>query len=290
MISKRITMPALAFATAASVLLGAVPAFAVTVPAVTTATAVSANANVNATAAGTSVKASGSIAAQIKANAGAKLIDVKARGDSDIAARIDSLNKLNDRVQAMKDDSAGAKAAIAAAVQTNISGLSTLKTKIDSDTDVKAARADDQSIFNDYRIYALVIPQGWLMASSDRVNTINGLMMDMGVKLQARISADQAAGKDVTALTAALNDMNAKIADSQKQVAAAQARVSVLTPDQGDATKSAANKAALIAARADVKVAMQDLSAARADIAKVMKGLKSMDASMTATTTTRVTH
>jgi hypothetical protein len=290
MISKRITMPALAFATAASALLGAIPVSAVTVPAVTTAATVNADANMSATAAGTSVKASGSVAAQIKANAGAKLVDVKARGDSDIAARIDSLNKLNDRVQAMKDDSAGAKAAIAAAVQTNISGLSTLKTKIDADTDVTAARTDDQSIFNDYRIYALVIPQGWLLASGDRVSTINGLMMDIGVKLQARISADQAAGKDVTALIATQSDMNAKIADSQKQVAAAQARISVLTPDQGDTTKAAANKAALVAARADIKVATQDLSSARADIAKVMKGLKSMDASMSATTTTTVTH
>jgi hypothetical protein len=283
MISSKITLPILGLATAATMLVGAIPA-AAQVGGVSVSATASADTSVTTPVATGSVSA----AAQAKANTGARLPAVIARGDADIAARIDSLNKLNDRVQGMQNESAGAKASIASQVASNIAGLTTLKAKIDADTDVTVARTDDQSIFTDFRVYALVVPQGWILAASDRVTTISGLMTTLAAKLQTRITAAQTAGHDVSVETAALADMNAKLADAAKQVAAAEARVSVLVPDQGDKTKAAANKTALVASRADIKVATSDLQAARADIAKITSGLKSFNASANASTSASV--
>lgn len=233
------------------------------------------------------ITASISASAQVAANADARLSTVIARGDADIEARIIALNKLNARVQALKNESAAQKASIAAHIQSNINGLTALKAKIDAATDVTTARGDSQLIFTSYRIYVLLVPQSWILASANRVTTTAELMTNLGAKIQARISADQAAGKDVTALTAAYADMTAKIADANTRAASARAGVSGLTPDQGDKTQATTNRAALLAARADIKTATQDLHAARADIKTMLQGLKSLGggASVTASTT-----
>ena len=92
----------------------------------------------------------------------------------------------------------------------------------------------------------------------------------------AMLATDQAAGKNVTALAAASADMTAKMADANAQAQAAQNGVSSLLPDQGNATVIASNKAALIAARADIKTSTTDLKAARADIQTILSGLKTL--------------
>ncbi len=248
-------------ATAAVILVGALPAFA------------------------QGVTASVSASAQLKANTGASLSAVIARGDADIAARITALNALNTRVQAMSDVSATQKATLSSELQTNITGLTALQQQIDANTDVTSARTEDQSIFTSFRIYALVIPQGWILASADRITTITGLMTALSTKLQTRISAAQSAGADVTVFTKTVADMNAKIADANTQAVAAQARVSSLAPDQGNGAVITSNHAALVAARADTKVGTQDLVTARKDIAAILLALNALNASASASTT-----
>jgi hypothetical protein len=223
------------------------------------------------------VSASASASTSVSgANAAARLQKVITQANSDIAARITALNNLNARVQAMVKESASEKASISADVQTNISGLQTLQTKIDADTTVSAATTDAKTIFTTFRIYALVMPQGYILAAADRVTVITGLMSNLATQIQTRITADQSAGKNVSALTATLADMNASITDANNQSATAQAGVSGLQPDQGNATVAASNKAALVAARGDIKTATSDLQAARKDITTLLQGLKSL--------------
>jgi len=210
------------------------------------------------------------------ANAATRLQAIITKANSDIAARITALNNLNTRVQAMVHVSDTEKASISSDVQTNISGLQALQSKIDADTDVTTALSDAKQIFGTFRIYALVMPQGYILAAADRVMTITSLMSNMGTQIQSRINADQAAGKDVSALTSVLNDMNAKISDANSQSSSAQSGVSDLKPDQGNATVAASNKAALVAARGNIKTATQDLQAARKDITTLLKDLKSL--------------
>ncbi len=218
------------------------------------------------------------------ANSATRLAAIITKANSDIAQRITSLNALNTRVQAMTNESATEKASISTQVQTNITGLTALQSKIDADTTPATARTDAATIFTTFRIYALVIPQGWILASADRVTTITGLMTTLGTKIQARITTDQTAGDNVTALTAALTDMNSKIADANTQSASAQSGVSGLVPDQGNTTTAASNKAALVAAKADIQTASSDLKAARADITTILQGLKSLGTPKSTTT------
>ena len=204
----------------------------------------------------------------------ASLSTVIARGDKEIQARIDSLNQLNARVSGLKNVSAGEKANIASEVSTETASLTTLKAKIDADTDVTVARTDVKTITADYRIYALVMPQMHIAAAADRVGTIGAMMTALQPKLQTRITAAQTAGHDVTALNAAYADITAKVADANTQATNANSAVASLVPDQGNATVAASNKAAVEAARADLKNATNDLKAARADIKTITEGLK----------------
>jgi hypothetical protein len=210
------------------------------------------------------------------ANAATRLATLITKANADIGARITDLNKLNTRVQAMKNESATEKANISTQVQTNITGLTALQTKIDADTTLATARTDAATIFTTFRIYALVVPQGDILAAADRVTTIDGLMTALGTKMQTRITADQSAGKDVSALTAAMTDINARIADAATQSQTAQSGVINLVPDQGDKTTATSNHAALLAARANIKTSTADLQAARQDIKTILAGLKTL--------------
>jgi len=207
------------------------------------------------------------------------------KGDADIAARITSLNDLNTRTLSIKNISDTERQTLTTVVQQNIDGLTALKSKIDADTDLPTAQDDTKSIFTTFRIYALVIPQGWILASTDRVTTITDLMTNIASQVQSRIATEQGNGKDVTALTAALTDMNAKIADAKTQSTAAQSGVSVLVPDGGDKTVAAANHTALITARTAIKTATTDLQAARKDITTLIQGLKMLDGTIQASST-----
>ncbi|HVM73789.1 MAG TPA: hypothetical protein VMU13_02875 [Candidatus Paceibacterota bacterium] len=224
-----------------------------------------------------SVNLSGSASSSATgANAAARLSTIISKANTDIAARIHALNALSTRVQGLENVSDTEKASIASQVQTNTTGLTTLQAKIDADTDVATARTDAQMIFGTYRIYALAIPQGWILASADRVMTIAGLMANLGTNIQTRITADQSAGKDVSALAATYADMTAKIGDATVQANTAQSGISSLVPDQGNQTTAASNHTALVAARGDIKTAAADITAARKDITTLLKGLKSL--------------
>ncbi len=224
-----------------------------------------------------SASANASVSTTVSAGTGkdvaARLAKVISRGDTAITARLTALANLNTRIAAMKNVSADEKTAFASQIQASTSGLTTLKAKLDADTDATAAAADAKTITGSYRIYALIIPQGYIAASADRVQTIAAMLTAISAKLQTRITANQASGKDVTAMQASLSDMNAKIADVNVQAQAAQAGIASLTPDQGNATLLASNTAALKAARADIKTATQDLQAARADAKSIIKAL-----------------
>ena len=64
--------------------------------------------------------------------------------------------------------SANEKTAIANEVQTEISNLTALNTKIQADTDLTTLKTDIQSITEDYRIFMLVIPQGRIEVAADK--------------------------------------------------------------------------------------------------------------------------
>lgn len=208
-----------------------------------------------------------------------------ANADKEISRRIDALNQLSTRIGGIKKVSDAGKAAIVSTVSTEIADLTALKAKIDADTDATVLKTDVKSITGSYRIFALVIPQGHLLAAVDSVNATADSLATLGGKLSMRIASSSAAGKDVTALNASLTDLNAKIADARSQATAAWAEVASLKPDNGDKATMTANTAALKDARAKIKAASEDLKAARKDAQSIVDGLRAGKAKINASTT-----
>lgn len=225
-----------------------------------------------------------SVQANVTTNAQAgKISAAITRADKEIDRRIAALTELSARVSAMTRVTVDFKNTLNTSVQTQISDLQTLKTKIDASTDIESLKVDIQSITSGYRIYALVLPQTRIAVAADRIVTITTMMAGVGGKLQARIQA-LPQSTSTAAMAAALTDMAAKMASAQTQAQAAVTATVSLTPDNGDKTKAAANLAALKDARTKLQAAQKDIKAARADIELILKGLKAA-AGTTATTT-----
>jgi hypothetical protein len=229
--------------------------------------------------------ASSTRAAKMAANQATKLTALITKTDTAIEARITSLNTLNTKVQAMKNVSATEKTNITNEVQSSINELTSAKAKLDADTVLATAKTDAASAINSTRIYALVIPQGYIQVSADRIITIGNTMTTLASKLQARITAAQTAGKDVTALQTALADIATQVTTANTQAASAQSTVSGLVPDNGDKTVAASNKIALTSARANIKTATTALKAAQQDVKTINTTLKSLHVKATASST-----
>jgi hypothetical protein len=263
----------------------ALPAFAQT-----TATAgVGISASASATVGGTGVGAGVSL----KATALAKLIaTAQTRADTEITRRVNALNALNTRVNAMVKVSASDKASLSATIATQITAMNNLETQIAADAAANSTtslKADIQSITKSYRIFALVIPQGAIEAAADRVLDIAGMFTTLSGQLQARITAAQNAGANMSTSVSALADMTAKVTDAQTQANAAVTETASLQPDNGNATIMASNTAALKDAHTKIQAAQADLTAARADAGTIVKALLALKVSAAASSSASVT-
>lgn len=225
--------------------------------------------------AGASVDAGG---ATVKVDAAieARITKAKNRAGEEIQRRIDMLNELNTRVQAMAHVSADEKTSISGVVSSQITSLTELKAKIDADTDLATLKTDIQSIAQSYRIFMLVIPSARIDVAADKINTAATAMTALAAKLQTRIAG---ATGDSAAATAALTDMNAKVADAQVQANAAVSLVANLQPDGGDKAVQTSNTAALKDARAKIQAALKDIKDARQDAHTIVKWLHEVGAS-----------
>ena len=252
----------------------ALPAFAL-VPGLHVGAQTSVSASVN----GSGVGVNAALATRIK--------NITTHANQEIVRRIDALNALSTRVGAMARLSLAEQSNISAAIQSQITALNALQAKITVDAtanSMTSLKTDVQSIISSYRIFALIIPQGTIIATAGRVATIVGIMNDLSTKFSARISAGQSAGENVTAATAALADFNTKVSDATTQAQAAASEVAALTPDNGTATVMASNIATLKDARSKLVAAQHDLIAARADADVIVKALVKFKVSATAST------
>jgi DNA repair exonuclease SbcCD ATPase subunit len=216
-----------------------------------------------------------------------------------IDKRIKSLQELLTRLGNLKSLSADTLASIKASLTAEIQVLTDLKAKIASDTATTTIKADADAITKANRVYLLVEPKARIASAASRVNAVVTQFQALAVKLQARLTAAQVAGADITVASAALTDFNLKIADAKTNADAAVAETANLQADNGNATVLAANLAALKDARAKLDVAQKDIVVARQDAAKIYgvvkgkegKGEGDIHANATTTASTTVeTH
>jgi len=196
------------------------------------------------------------------------------KAGNSIDQRIAAMQKAEARIDAAVKLSASEKAELKADIDQVIADLTALKTQIGSDTSTTSLKADASSITKAYRVYLLVLPQTAIAAASDRALAIAAQMDALEVKLEARISAAQAAGTDVSAMQASLADFKAKVVDAKSNATAAAAEVKNLSADNGDKATLTANMNALKDARAKLETARRDLKAAYADAQSIAGGVK----------------
>jgi len=201
----------------------------------------------------------------------------RTKADAQIDARIKALNALYTRVNAMTRLTDDQQNALAATVNANIAEMTTLKAKIDADTDAATLREDMASITKSYRIYLLIMPQAAIEAAADRVLDVASDLTTFAAKLQARIDAAKTAGADVSAMVTAKTDMDAKLADATTQANAAVSEVMNLKPDNGDVDIFRANLASLKDARSKVVAGIHDIGQARNDAGTIVKALVTWD-------------
>jgi hypothetical protein len=241
------------------------------------------------------LKVSANATTGLSANATAKLTALvtkaQARADQEITRRIDALNALNTRINAMVKLSASDKSSLSATIQSQLTAMTNLQAQVASDTQADATsslKIDIQSITKSYRIFALIIPQGAIEAAADRVLDIASSMTALAPQLQARITTAQSAGANMNTSVTALADMNAKVADANTQANAAVSEIASLQPDNGDTTIMASNTAALKDARTKIQAGQQDLVAARKDAGTIVKALLALKGAAAGSATSSV--
>lgn len=206
----------------------------------------------------------------------ARITKIKDRANQEIDRRIEVLNKLQTRFSEMKKLSSADMQNLANELTVVIGNLTTLKAKINADTDLATLQTDVKSILSSYRVFALVIPRGHIISAADRAVSTLEQVSALANKLDARIAVEKAAGKDTTSLEALMNEVRAKISSAASEAQSAATTVASLVPDNGDKAGMDANAASLKKGRDFVKAATADLQTIKKDFTSIIKTLKTM--------------
>lgn len=187
---------------------------------------------------------------------------LKAAGLCEIDRRLATIERLNTVVDTSRALTDAHQAALEAILDGSAAGLRALRAEIEADTTVPELREDIRSIFEDFRIYALVTRQVWLVNGDDLVDAAGARLGQAADRLAAAIAQAEANGKDVTEARAHLAAMQAAIADALAAVDGDAEAVLDLTPaDWNAGTASPILRAAresIAAARADLRTAMTE--------------------------------
>jgi chromosome segregation ATPase len=140
--------------------------------------------------------------------------------------------------------------------------LTLLAAEIGADTDAEALKADCRSIFEDHRVFALVLPRTRLVVASDTAVAAAGRLDQAADRIEQAIAKAEAAGKDVTQVKADLAAMRSEIDSARTTATDVPDSILGLTPANWNA-----NHDVLVPAREALRSARADLKAAR-DLAR----------------------
>lgn len=205
------------------------------------------------------------------ANEQTRLKNIIAKGDQEISRRLTSLASLANKINAATKLTSSDKTTLTNEVNDTISGLNALKTKLDSDTTITAARADAQSIYTEYRVYALVAPKVNLIKVADDQQVAEQKLQTLIQKFQTRINAAKSKGKEVSALQDTLSNMTSKVTAAQGISSSIENKVIGLQP-----TDYNSDHALLSGDSAQLKTAHADNMAAFSDAKQIVAGLKAL--------------
>lgn len=196
-------------------------------------------------------------------------------GDGEIARRLTSLNTFSGKVTSQLN-AGHLTSAQAGTLQTdatdNENGLNALKTKLDAETSITAARQDVKNIYEQFRIYAVVLPRDYNTAWLDILQNIDGKLRAAQPKIEYAI--DHAPASEQGQLNTLYSDYKAQLQEAESQMDAAQGQIATLTPANYDNDRSVYTTA-WQDFRNDTKTAHADVHQAASDLHQIAQILKS---------------
>jgi hypothetical protein len=193
------------------------------------------------------------------------------RGNDEISRRLTTLQSLSSKINSATKLTTSDQASLSNEVSGETTGLTALKTKLDADTTVADAKTDAQSIINDYRVYALIVPKVNLIKVADDQQVAEAKLSALLPKLQTRVSTAKTAGKNVTSMESGLTDMSTQLGNAQTISSGVEASVIGLQPSDynTDHTVLSGNRDKLTTAQTDVKAVVSDATS-------IVSGLKNL--------------
>lgn len=191
-----------------------------------------------------------------------------------VTARIDgrlaTLKALGTAVDAAQHLSAAHKSTLSTLLQSDQSGLNTLRTKVSGETTLAGVRADGQSMVDDYRVYLLVAPKVRLTIALDLETAASGALKTTADTLAAAIATAKQNGKDTTKAEADLADMRTQTGAADTAITGQTDTLLAITPGPDGTAIQAKVKPvrdAVRTGRTDLRKAQADAKAIRAALA-----------------------
>ncbi|MGZ3626771.1 MAG: hypothetical protein ACXVDN_03750 [Ktedonobacteraceae bacterium] len=152
-------------------------------------------------------------------------------GDQIITLRQTALTALSSKVTALENQhliTSDQSNVLQSDISTNQSGLAALKSKLDTETDPKAARQDVVNIFCQFRIFAVVLPRDYRRLYLDVAVNVDIKLRSLGPKVQEAIS--KAPAGEQAQLNTLFNDYKNQLSTAESQFDLAQVAFPALTP------------------------------------------------------------
>jgi uncharacterized protein YdeI (BOF family) len=196
------------------------------------------------------------------------LATIKAAGAAATSKRITALGAAITKVNGDTYLTSSNKSTILNTLNSDETAMTSLASKIAADTTLTQASADVKSIYTEYRVFAVALPQARLTSESDRLaGTALPKLTAAQAKLESALTGTFAA-KSTPALVADLADMSTRITAAQSANASVAADALAITPVDFDS-----NHAVLSTIRNSEKTAVSDAKKARDDAKTVLAAL-----------------
>jgi hypothetical protein len=196
---------------------------------------------------------------------------LKAVCDAQIDRRLVTLGELQAAAKADVVTPAH-QSSLGSELTSEVTGLQGLKAQIDAGTQWGPVHDQCETIVTAYRVYVLEVPTVWLTTAADTEVQAATTLQAGAPKLADLIAAAKARGKDTTQASAQLADLNAKVIAARSLATPVGDAVIAVTPQQVD---GATGGPVLVANRAAVGTAADDLRAAATDAHQIIDGLRS---------------
>jgi hypothetical protein len=211
---------------------------------------------------------------------------VKLKSSLLIKERINSLNANATIIAKSQKLTTEQKAAFATFFSGKVTELTALGVKIASSTDATSTKTLTASIFTDFRIYGIVLPQVRLEKRIYELQNHGVSLTEVFAKVQKAIDAQKARGKDVSVWQANLDATKTLVVKDTEKLSLLLTQISSLKPSDYGTT----SKATIESVNSGVRSIAKDFQSVRGKLRRP-EILKNMTATTTAagiTTTTTV--